>query len=74
VRKLIAAALAAALTLGLAACGEKTQVTVYEPGKYKGKLDAKPWDNEQFKGNQAAWEDAVKARSLAQNEYVRTQQ
>jgi hypothetical protein len=73
VKKLIAVALAAA-SLGLSACGEKTQVTVYEQGKYKGKADAAPWDNERFKNSQQAWEDAIKARNLAQNEYVRIQQ
>ena len=72
-KKVMAVALAAA-TLGLAACGEKTQVTVYEQGKYKGKADAAPWDNERFKNNQQAWEDAIKARTTAQNEYVRIQQ
>lgn len=71
-KKLIAVALAAA-SLGLVACGEKAKVTVYEQGKYKGKADAAPWDNEQFKNNQTAWEDAIKARNLAQNEYVRIQ-
>src|SRR5688572_31279491 len=32
--------------LGLVACGESEQVVVYEQGKYKGKKDGLPWDNE----------------------------
>lgn len=62
---------AAALPLGLVAgCGEKP-VTVYKQGKYQGKKDSQPWDNERFKGDKAAWEKAIKDRNLAQNEYAR---
>ncbi len=71
-RKLLIAALAAVLPLGLAACGEKPQVTNYKAGKYQGKPDTPPWENEQFKGDRAAWEKTVNARALAQNEYLRT--
>ena len=64
--------IAAAVALGAAAgCGEKASVTVYKQGKYQGKPDKQPWDNDQFKGDRAAWEKAVKARNLGQNEYVR---
>jgi hypothetical protein len=58
--------------VGVAAgCGEKTAVTVYKQGQYQGKPDKQPWDNDQFKGDRAAWEKAVKSRNLSQNEYVR---
>ena len=65
--------IAVAVTLaGLTAgCGEKPTVTVYKQGQYQGKPDKRPWDNDQFKGDRAAWEKAVKERNLSQNEYVR---
>jgi hypothetical protein len=62
---------AVALTWALAACGERATVTVYKQGQYQGKPDKQPWDNDQFKGDRAAWEQSVKARNLGQNEYVR---
>lgn len=71
-RKLLIVALTAVLPLGLAACGEKPQVTNYKAGKYQGKPDTPPWENEQFKGDRAAWEKTVNARALAQNEFLRT--
>jgi hypothetical protein len=61
----------AALAVGLSACGEKTQVTVYKQGKYQGKPDSQPWDNDRFKNDQVAWEKAIKARNNGQNENVR---
>ncbi|MBI2310978.1 MAG: hypothetical protein HYU77_00535 [Betaproteobacteria bacterium] len=62
---------AALVPLGLVAgCGEKP-VTVYKAGKYQGKADSQPWDNERFKGDRNAWEKAIKDRSVAQNEYAR---
>ena len=67
--KKIVIAVSAAL-LGLAAC-EKSQVIRYKQGKYQGKTDSQPWENEQFKGDKVAWEKAVKARTLGQNEYRR---
>lgn len=70
-RKLLIVVLAAALPLGLAACGETPQVTNYKAGKYQGKPDSPPWENEEFKGDRAAWEKAVNTRALAQNEYRR---
>lgn len=69
-RKLLLIA-AAALPLVAAGCGEKPTVTVYKQGQYQGKPDTQPWDNEQFKGDRVAWEKAVKARNLGQNEYER---
>jgi len=61
----------AALPFIAAGCGEKPTVTVYKQGQYQGKPDKQPWDNEQFKGDKAAWEKAVKARNEKQNEYAR---
>jgi len=69
--KWIGAALAAAAVLGIAGCGESTQVVVYKQGKYQGKPDSKPWDNEQFKGSQVEWEKAIKTRTQGQDEYSR---
>jgi hypothetical protein len=70
-RGVAAAAILACFVLPLSGCGEKEQVIVYKQGKYQGKPDAKPWDNDQFKGNQAQWENAIKTRNQAQNEYLR---
>ena len=70
-KKALAIAAAVALVGIAAGCGEKTTVTVYKQGQYQGKPDKQPWDNDQFKGDRAAWEKAVKARNLGQNEYVR---
>ncbi|MHB8786432.1 MAG: hypothetical protein ACYC5W_09360 [Thauera sp.] len=67
------AALAGAALLGLAACSEVPQVTVYEQGQYRGKTDARPWEGGEFKGDRAAWEKALKERSRGQNEYNRIQ-
>lgn len=62
---------AGVLALAAAGCGEKPTVIVYKQGQYQGKPDNQPWDNEQFKGDKVAWEKAIKARNLGQNEYVR---
>ena len=62
---------AVALSLLTAGCGEKSQVTVYKQGKYQGKPDSLPWDNNQFKNDKTAWEKSLKARNDAQNEYIR---
>ena len=83
-RLLFTVVAAASLSLGLAGCGEKTQVTVYKQGKYQGKPDSRPWDNDSpvaelrggkwTKGNQANWEEQIKARQLAQHEHKRIYQ
>ena len=62
----------------LAACGEREQVA---QGKrtYQGKRDTKAWDNEPLgyggqtwkKGDEASWDQAIKARQMTQNEYQR---
>jgi uncharacterized lipoprotein YehR (DUF1307 family) len=67
------AALLAVLALSLSGCGEKEQVIVYKQGKYQGKPDSKPWENDQFKGNQVQWETAIKTRNQSQNEYTRAE-
>jgi hypothetical protein len=82
-RFLIAIALSS-LALGLAGCGEKSQVVVYKQGKYQGKPDGRPWDNDSpvaelrggkwNKGDRASWEDQIKNRQLAQHEDRRINQ
>ena len=69
--RLLWVAVAAAVALGVAGCGEKPQVTVFKQGTYQGKPDHQPWDNERYKGDKVAWEKALKARTSGQNENVR---
>ena len=69
-RRLIITAACAALAYGLAGCGEKAP-TVYKQGQYQGKPDTAPWENDQFKGDKVAWENAIKRRTDGQNEYSR---
>ena len=64
-------AIAVALPLMAAGCGEKPEAKIYKQGEYQGRTDTKPWSDAQFKGDQAAWEKAIKARNENQNEYVR---
>ena len=71
-KKALAIAAAVALAGVAAGCGEKASVTVYKQGQYQGKPDMQPWDNNQFKGDKLAWERAIKARNLGQNEYTRS--
>jgi hypothetical protein len=78
-RALPAVAVAVALAAGVAACGEKEQVVVYKQGKYQGKPDGRPWDNEPLaygsakwtKGDRTSWETEIKARNDSQNENKR---
>jgi len=82
-RKLFLAGAAIALVLGLAACGERDQVTVYKQGKYQGKPDSKPWESDPGAslyttskwnpGDKTSWESALRMRNLAQNEYNRAE-
>jgi hypothetical protein len=69
--RMLILASATALVLGLAACGERPQVITYKQGSYQGKPDSRPWDNAPFKGDQRAWELALKDRAQTQNEYKR---
>lgn len=64
-------AVALVLPLFAAGCGEKSAVTVYKQGEYQGKTDTQPWNDAKFKGDKAAWEDAIKTRTQNQNDYVR---
>jgi hypothetical protein len=78
VRSLVLAGTAVLLAVGLGACGERDQVTVYKQGKYQGKPDTKPWDSDPAaslyttskwtKGDQTSWESALRTRNLYQNE------
>jgi hypothetical protein len=70
-RPLTAAAAVLLLPWVVAGCGESPTVTVYKQGQYQGKPDTPPWANEQFKGDRAAWERTIRARTDGQNEYVR---
>ena len=80
-RKLAFAVAVLAFATGLAGCGERAQVIVYEQGKYQGKPDTKPWDSEPgaslyttskwSKGDKSSWESALRSRSQSQNEHVR---
>ena len=68
-RKIALAIVAGAFAVMLAGCGD--QPKVYKQGQYQGKPDSKPWDNDQFKGNQVEWEKTIKVRNQGQNEYSR---
>jgi len=79
-RKLVIAGMAFAAVAALSGCGEKPQVIVYEQGKYQGKPDTKPWENDPSaslyttskwnKGDKSSWESALRSRSQNQNERV----
>jgi hypothetical protein len=82
-RRLMLAGAAVLIAVGLSACGERDQVTVYKQGKYQGKPDTKPWENDPGaslytsskwnKGDKTSWESAIRTRSLGQNEYTRVE-
>ena len=82
-RRLVLAGAAVFFAVGLSACGERDQVTVYKKGQYQGKPDTKPWENapgsslyttsKWDQGDKTSWEAAVKTRNLAQNEYNRVE-
>lgn len=82
-RKLLAAVAAVAVTAGVAGCGEDEQVILYKQGKYQGKADTRPWDNDAggvagsaskwTKGDKSGWEAALKSRAQNQNEYTRAE-
>jgi hypothetical protein len=68
-RQFMLAFAASLLALTFSGCGDKPMV--YKQGQYQGKPDSKPWDNDQFKGNQVEWEKTIKARNQGQDEYSR---
>ena len=55
----------------LAACGERPQVIQYKQGAYQGKPDQKPYAGAPFDGNQQKWDNDLRQRNQAQNEYKR---
>jgi len=77
------AAAALVAVAGMSGCGEKEQVVAYKQGKYQGKLDTKPWENDpgaslyttsKWKaGDKSGWETALKSRNQNQNEYTRAE-
>jgi uncharacterized low-complexity protein len=81
----LAAALigAAALVIAAPGCMEVEQTaTAHKQGKYQGKPDTKPWDNEPLaygggkwnKGSRESWEGQIKERQLGQHEHKRIYQ
>jgi len=80
-RKLVIAAVALVALAGLSGCGEQDQVITYQQGKYQGKPDTQPWNNDPAaslyttskwtKGDKSSWESALNSRSQGQNDYVR---
>jgi len=77
--RLAVAVVAALCLVALAGCGERPQTAgVNKQGKYQGKPDTLPWDDAPLaygsakwtQGDKASWEDAIKTRTLNQNEYV----
>lgn len=83
VRKLAIAGAALIALAGMTGCGESEQVIVYKQGKYQGKPDTKPWENEPSaslyttskwnKGDKSGWETALRSRAQHQNEYTRVE-
>jgi len=81
VQRVMAIAMVGACAVVLTGCGESLQVIRYQQGKYQGKTDSKPWDNEPSpfsasgltKGDRIAWETQIKTRNQNQNEYQRTE-
>ncbi len=77
-RLVLTVAAAALPAVGVGACGEKSQVVVYKQGKYQGKPDGRPWDNDAptaelrggkwNKGDRTSWEEQIKKRQLSQHE------
>jgi hypothetical protein len=55
----------------LIGCGEKPQPVAVMPGQSAAKPDDKPYQNDQFKNDRAAWERTLRARADNQNEYKR---
>ena len=70
------------MAFGLAACGERDQVTDFKRGKYQGKPDTPSWNNAPLayesgkwtQGDRTSWETQIKARQLGQHEHKRIYQ
>ena len=69
--RLVCAAVAGIFAAGVAGCGEKPQLIVFEQGKYQGKPDNQPWANDRYESDKVNWETAMRARTNRQNEYTR---
>jgi hypothetical protein len=78
----VALVIAIAASFGLTGCMEVEQNAAgSKQGRYQGKLDGKPWDNDPLaagagngkwsKGDKVSWETQIKARNNGQNEYKR---
>ncbi|MEO8485945.1 MAG: hypothetical protein ABI585_06350 [Betaproteobacteria bacterium] len=61
----------ACVAVALAGGGERPQVVNYKQGKYQGKPDQPPFAGAPFDGNQSQWDNAIRQRNQAQNEYKR---
>ena len=72
IRRVFLALMGAVLGLGLAGCGERPQVIEYKQGTYQGKPDTPPYAGAPFNGNEQQWDNAIRTRNVAQNEYKRT--
>jgi hypothetical protein len=82
-RRALTVMIAALVLVGFAGCGEREQVVVYKQGKYQGKPDTQPWNDDPAqslyttskwsKGDKGGWETALKTRNLNQNEYTRAE-
>ena len=70
------------VAFGATGCMEVEQnSTGQKQGRYQGKPDGKPWDNDPLaagagngkwsKGDKVSWETQIKARNNGQNEYKR---
>ncbi len=63
---------AAASPLVLTACGDgEKQPVSYKQGTYQGGKYTPPWENDRFKGDERAWQDALRIRAQNQNDYSR---
>jgi hypothetical protein len=81
--KVLAACMVGLFVSLVSGCGERSQVVSYKSGKYQGKTDAKPWENDSgavpyttskwTAGDQGSWESALRTRNQRQNEYSRTE-
>jgi len=69
-RTLCTMAVALVAACALAACGERPQTISYKQGTYQGKPDTPPYAA-QFNDNRQQWENEIKTRNQAQNEYRR---
>jgi major membrane immunogen (membrane-anchored lipoprotein) len=63
---------AAVSPLALTACGgDEKKPVVFKQGTYQGIKYTPPWENDRFKGDERAWQDALRLRAQNQNDYSR---